>query len=73
MSDKWSADQVKEFFEQRAVDQERRLEALETSVGEISKSVSTMMVKVNGMWWLVGITMVAVIGALVKFLSGGEA
>lgn len=66
----WSTDQLKEFFEERAKEHDRRLQVVEDSVTTISRLVSGMNVKVNSMWAAIGVVSVAVMGSLIKLLGG---
>lgn len=72
MPTNWSTDQLKEFFEMKAVEQDRRLENLEKSVGAIDKAIGTMITKVNTMWGAVGVIGIAIIGTAVKVFMGGN-
>ena len=76
MPDKdWSTQQLKEFFEERAKEQERRLGGLELRVGKIATAVDTMVatiagmgVKVTTIWAGVGAIGITVIGTAITLL-----
>jgi hypothetical protein len=70
-SNGWNADQVKEFFEQRFLDQNRRIESIEKSVDTIERAMGSVVVKVNAMWAAVGVGAVSGISAAAKVFIGG--
>lgn len=80
MPDKdWSTTQLKEFFEQRAHEQERRLGGVEDRVGQVATAVdllvasmASMSVKVTTIWVGVGAIGLIVIGTATKLLTGAS-
>lgn len=66
----WNADQVKEFFEARLNDQNRRLENIEKAVSSIEKVMGNVVIKVNTMWAAAGVGAISGVSAAVKVFTG---
>ena len=69
MADNWSTGQLKEFFEERAKEVNRRLGEVEKSVATIGKAVDGMSVRVNAMWAIMAVIGIAVGGAIFKLIG----
>lgn len=70
MPSNWSTDQLKEFFESKAIEQDRRIENLERTLNRVDQAVSTMVVKVNTMWTAIGAIGLSMIGMAIKLFFG---
>jgi archaellum component FlaC len=65
-------EQLKEFFDFRAKEHDKRIEKVENTVEDISKNVSSFAVKINTMWKVIGAVVMAIILTLVKhFMTDG--
>ena len=76
MSD-WSTEQLKEFFQARADEQDRRLgnveqkvDSIVTKVDKIVEGLSTIGVQTRTMWGGIGAIGLVIIGILIKMIFG---
>jgi hypothetical protein len=70
MADNINIQQLKEFFDFRANEQDRRIGKVETTVETISSTVSGVAIKVNTLWKAVGAIGLLILGVVVKLYVG---